>query len=197
MHLKHPALRCLLPAVAVVAVAAPTATAATGIQVGAGFLTASGVIRKNAGQSTCDVQITFSTDGVIAKTTSLTPFPGEHFAAGSIRNCRGSLLNANGHSFSGGSIRYHSFIGTLPNITGIRLVLLGVSITLSTLAGNCTYGGDLSTVTATVAGGVATGVDFSGSAALPRVSGSALCPSSMALSGALTASAPVPSVRLV
>lgn len=196
MRLTRPALRCLLLAGAVAAVAAPAASASSGIQLGAGFLTASGVITKNNGQSTCDVQVTFSTDGVIAKTTSLTPFPGEHFAAGSIRNCRG-MLNANGHTFTGGSIRYHSFTGTLPNITGIRLVLLGVSITLSTIVGNCTYGGDLSPVTVTVAGGVATGVSFTGSAALPRLSGSALCPASSTLSGALTASAPAPSARLV
>lgn len=184
-------------AIALVGLAAPAAaTASSGIQVGAGWLTTSGVITKN--NTRCDVSLIFASDGVIAKTTSLTPFTGETLVGGTLTNCAGGLLTGGQITSSGVSMRYSSFSGTLPNITGIRFRILGFRVTLRTIAGNCEYGGDLDGVNVTTSGGSVTGVDLTGSSTLPRTAGSALCPASTAMTGTLSrVSGTPPTVRLV
>lgn len=76
-------------------------------------------------------------------------------------------------------IRYRSFRGTLPNITGIGLDVIGVSFVVDVMSALCLFKSTTTqpySGTANVAGGVITGFTVDPTAGIPRAVGGFFCP---------------------
>lgn len=84
-------------------------------------------------------------------------------------------------------IQYHAFVGTLPTITGVTLLLVGVSFNLDApLAGDCLYRSTTAAPargTIAITGGVAGLLTPDSTALVPLNSGGFLCPGSGGFTG--------------
>jgi hypothetical protein len=173
------------------------AQASRGIELSSTTIGASGVITLN-GVVTCDVLISITANSrTISKTTGITQATVN---GGWVRNCTGSLVGSpsTGAFLGPIDIEYASFSGTLPNITRITVTLANGASSLNTVAGNCLYGGRVTGVGFDVTAGTLSGIDFNGSSAVSKVSGSILCPSTRTAAGRLTTFIPAtPTLTLV
>lgn len=189
-------LKLSLLAVAIVMVGAfgaTTAQASRGITVTQTRITATGVLTLNGGLTVCNVSLTLSLGS-----TTLTKTRGTNqgsVTAGSITGCSG--LASSGAVLTPINVQYDTFAGTLPNITSISIVAPNAGFSLNTLGGTCLYGGSLSGVRFLVTGGAISNVDFTGSNAIAKVSGGALCPSTGTITGPMTVTTTVPRIALV
>lgn len=162
---------------------ASTAQASRGINVSTTNIAISGTIVLN-GVLTCEFLIGIGSSTTIAKTTGTNQASA---TGGYLRNCSGSLAgNPNTGAILGPiNVQYRSFAGTLPNITKINLLFPNFAFSINTIAGNCLYGGSLDGSGLTISSGTGTAFDFTGSSALPRVSGGILCPTTGTITGQL------------
>ena len=185
----HKRFKLLFMAAAFLMVAllgASTAQASTGISLSTTTIGASGQLVLN-GVLTCDVLLSLT-----ANSRTLTKTTGTNQAVangGYIRNCAGSLAGSpnTGAILGPINVQYASFEGGLPTITKINITAPNAAFSVNAaVAGNCLYSGNLRGVgiTRNSGTGAATGVRFD-SNALPKASGSFLCPSTGTIVGTL------------
>lgn len=168
----------MLATLLALACAAAPALASRAIAVSpAGAITVSPPITFSAGGGTTTCTVTFT--GIFSAQIAKTP--GALF--GTLTSappavCSGGLVSR--AAFLGPiDMTYTSFLGTLPNITGIGVLFRNLAVLFTTLAGSCLYAGNVGGLFSTPGNPV----NSNGSTTMTRLSGSALCPPTIALSG--------------
>lgn len=182
-----------LLAMLVLAFTASSSSASRGIQLGAGGSQTIGVggnVTINSGLATCDLLMTIQSDGIILKRSGSQ---GERFTAATISNCRGGMVTA-ARALLPFDLEYSSFSGTLPIPTDLNMVSNAAAIAVTTPVGVCLYLGRripkwLWWITLPL-------IRFVDSR-LARVSGSALCPAQLVITGNLAVLGRAPAMSLV
>lgn len=188
-------VRSLLLTVAIVvaALVPSTALASRGIMFSHTVISVSGRVTIN-GNVICDNSFTISlTSNPLLKTTGTN----QGTVAGNIERCTGGGATGPGTVLAGSTIRYESFSGTLPAITSIGISSQNWGFQMTTIVGNCLYGGNLSGLVAQAPSLRVTTLNFNSSTTLNRASGSALCPTTVTLRGALSIIGTPPTITLV
>lgn len=175
----------LLALLAASAASHGTASADDGFEVTSGArYTATGTVTVNGGLGICTLTLTGTMAGSwlatsLARMGTVT--------AGTLSGCTGTSVSAGTLLGSSTPAHHVSYAGTFPSaVTTIEQRLLGIALSLTTVAGVCLYGGqqtttlDVASATTTIALGGNT---------LPKVSGSIICPATATLTGTLATAA--------
>lgn len=170
-----------------------TAVASRGISLSATSIGAGGRLTMNGGWM-CNFLLMVATS---SRTVSKTPGVDQGTIAGTVSGCSGGWLTGAGTVLAGIALRYQSFSGSLPNITTLTISSPNFGIQFATIVGPCLYGGNLTGLNLPLSGGQLTGVDFNSTSTIPRVGGSALCPSTWQVRGSLAVLGTRPVATLV
>jgi hypothetical protein len=171
-----------LTATALFAAGHTTAHAVQGFRVdaGAGF-TATGAVTftSGLGATSCTLTVT----GTLAASWLKTSLASMGSLTGGRANaCAGGAVTAL-VPLAPTALAYSSFNGALPNVTHVNHVMQRFAVDLTTAFGNCLYAGDLAASMSVMT--AATTFTLGGSR-LPKLSGGALCPPTVAVAGTLT-----------